>query len=67
MLSRRHVHIDGLQGEPRHEDEEGDHREDATNGCVVRRIVLVGEADWLTKPIELLEELSVLVLRHDAA
>ena len=66
MLSGRHVHIDGLQGEPRHEDEEGNHREDATDRCVIRRIVLVGEADWLTKPVELLEELSVLVLRHAA-
>ena len=64
MLAGRHIHIDGLEGEPRHEDEEGNHREDSTDGCVVRRVVLVGQTDWLAEPVELLEELSVRVLGH---
>lgn len=59
MLARGHIDINNLHGEPRHEDKERQHGEDTTNGCIIRRVVLVGQTDWLPEPVEFLEELVI--------
>ena len=66
VLAGGHVNINRLQGEPRHEDEEGDHSEHAADGRVIRRVVLVSQTDWLAEPVELAEELSgfLVLFRH---
>lgn len=64
MLARWHVNINQLHCKPSHEDEEGKNSENTADGCVVRRVVLIGETDWLAEPVEFTEELLVLLFRH---
>lgn len=64
MLARWHVNINQLHRKPSHEDEEGNNSENTADGCVVRRVVLIGETDWLAEPVEFTEELLVLLFRH---
>ena len=64
MLAWWHVDINQLHTEPSHEDEEGQDGENTADRCVVRRVVLISETDWLAEPVELPEELLVLLFRH---
>ena len=64
VLAGGHVHIDELHGQPGHEDEEGHHGEHTADGRVVRRVVLIGETNWLAESIKFLEEVTAILLGH---
>ena len=64
MLSGRHVHIEGFESEPGHENEECNHGEHTANRRVVGSIVLVCQTDWLPEAIKLLEEFAIGFLGH---
>ena len=54
VLARWHIDIDCLHGEPDHKYEKSNHRKDTAYGCVIRRVVLVGQTNRLSEPIEFL-------------
>ena len=64
MFAGRHVHVDHLHGQPRHEDQEGKHGENAANRSVVVAIILVCESNGLPEAVKLLQERVVRFLRH---
>ena len=59
-----HVHIDDLHGKPRHENQEGEHGEDAADRSVVVAIILICETNGLPEAVKLLQERVVRFLRH---